>query len=148
MIQANADERDPEARKNAVIGLVGVVRTAGVAGCYGEEKKSGGGGEGEEEVVVVGLNREQFGVVFDALVKCCDDYATDSRGDVGSWVREAAMKGLAAVKPKAPGLQNLHCVLDLFLHVAFWISYFERCSRCTLHTIKAKRWLAARSNPR
>jgi hypothetical protein len=108
VIQASADERDPEARKNAVIGLVGAVQTAGVAGCFGEEKKSGGGGEGEEEEKeVMGLNREQFGVVFDALVKCCDDYATDSRGDVGSWVREAAMKGLAAVKPKALDPQNL-----------------------------------------
>jgi len=30
------------------------------------------------------------------LEKCCavDDYSIDNRGDVGSWVRDAAMDGL------------------------------------------------------
>lgn len=32
--------------------------------------------------------------VFDVLLRCTDDYATDKRGDVGSWVRQAALRGL------------------------------------------------------
>lgn len=32
--------------------------------------------------------------VMDSLFKALDDYSTDNRGDVGSWVREAAMDGL------------------------------------------------------
>lgn len=94
-IQANTDERDPEARKNAVVGLVGVLKTAGLKACYGEAE-----GDGELERTFgdggqqAGLNRPQATSLFDALVQCTDDYATDSRGDVGSWVREAAMKGL------------------------------------------------------
>lgn len=30
--------------------------------------------------------------VFDALLAALDDYSVDNRGDVGSWVREAALK--------------------------------------------------------
>lgn len=32
--------------------------------------------------------------VMDCLFLALDDYSTDNRGDVGSWVREAAMDGL------------------------------------------------------
>lgn len=32
--------------------------------------------------------------VFDVLLRCTEDYATDKRGDVGSWVRQAALRGL------------------------------------------------------
>lgn len=34
------------------------------------------------------------GEVIDALLGCMEDYCTDNRGDVGSWVREAAMEAL------------------------------------------------------
>ena len=33
------------------------------------------------------------GEVIDTLLGCMEDYCTDNRGDVGSWVREAAMEG-------------------------------------------------------
>ena len=35
--------------------------------------------------------------VVDALLMCLSDYTTDNRGDVGSWLREAAMKALPLV---------------------------------------------------
>ena len=33
--------------------------------------------------------------MFDALLAGLDDYTTDERGDVGSWIRIACVKGLA-----------------------------------------------------
>ncbi|PNY04717.1 tubulin-specific chaperone D-like protein, partial [Trifolium pratense] len=56
-IEENPDERDAEARVNAVKGLV------------------------SNEVMT-------------SLFKALDDYSVDNRGDVGSWVREAALDGL------------------------------------------------------
>jgi hypothetical protein len=48
--------------------------------------------------------------VVDALTAALGDYATDDRGDVGSWVREGAMRALpdlvaamAAADAAAPG---------------------------------------------
>ncbi|XP_077110688.1 tubulin-specific chaperone D [Ranitomeya variabilis] len=40
------------------------------------------------------LCRENVTLVYDAMLNCMNDYTTDSRGDVGAWVREAAMAGL------------------------------------------------------
>lgn len=49
--------------------------------------------------------------IFDALVAALDDESVDNRGDVGSWVREAALKALewwtrriAALTPSCPEL--------------------------------------------
>ncbi|KAM9493973.1 tubulin-specific chaperone D isoform 1-T4 [Clarias gariepinus] len=41
--------------------------------------------------------------VYEALLDCMNDYTTDSRGDVGSWVRAAAMTGLQDVTLKVAG---------------------------------------------
>ncbi|GAB1297210.1 Tubulin-specific chaperone D [Apodemus speciosus] len=38
--------------------------------------------------------KENISEVFAALLGCMSDYTTDSRGDVGAWVREAAMTSL------------------------------------------------------
>ena len=32
--------------------------------------------------------------MYDILLKCLEDYSTDSRGDIGSYVREAALLAL------------------------------------------------------
>ena len=40
------------------------------------------------------------------LLVCLDDYATDNRGDVGSWVREAAMVGLETLLHKLARMQQ------------------------------------------
>ncbi|OBS57196.1 hypothetical protein A6R68_11679 [Neotoma lepida] len=38
--------------------------------------------------------KENISEVYTALLDCMNDYTTDSRGDVGAWVREAAMTSL------------------------------------------------------
>jgi hypothetical protein len=40
------------------------------------------------------LNKTLCHEIFAAFLKALDDYSTDNRGDVGSWVREAAIMGL------------------------------------------------------
>lgn len=78
--EAQAWKRDAEARRNAVEGLAGVVASAGM--CV-----HGAGGLSQSDVTAV----------FDALMKATEDYATDNRGDVGSWVRRAAVDALLSV---------------------------------------------------
>ncbi|CAH2292057.1 tubulin-specific chaperone D [Pelobates cultripes] len=38
--------------------------------------------------------RENVSLIYNTLLGCMSDYTTDSRGDVGVWVREAAMESL------------------------------------------------------
>ncbi|KAL9142098.1 hypothetical protein ABFS82_14G146900 [Erythranthe guttata] len=82
-IENNAEERDAEARVNAVKGLVSVCETLTEAGesCFTKEDESN----------LFHFIRNE---VMCSLFKALDDYSTDNRGDVGSWVREAAMDGL------------------------------------------------------
>ena len=35
--------------------------------------------------------------IYDCFLKALEDYTHDRRGDVGAWVREAAMSGLASL---------------------------------------------------
>ena len=44
-----------------------------------------------------GLTPPQLSRILGALISCTHDYATDNRGDVGSWVRKAALESLEAV---------------------------------------------------
>ena len=44
-----------------------------------------------------GLSSEQLAKVWDALLNATRDYATDNRGDVGSWVRKAAIESLERI---------------------------------------------------
>ena len=41
--------------------------------------------------------RPLYSIVLSACLVGCSDYATDNRGDVGSWVREAAMRTMGGV---------------------------------------------------
>ena len=45
----------------------------------------------------MGLNRHQVRELFGCFVACLDDYAIDNRGDVGSWVRQAAIIALERI---------------------------------------------------
>ncbi|KAL4199389.1 hypothetical protein AMTRI_Chr03g50890 [Amborella trichopoda] len=85
MIQENPDDRDAEACVNAVRGLVSVCETLTGTG----RSPVLDGIEGAKS-----LDRFIKNQVFDTLFKALDDYSVDNRGDVGSWVREAAMEGL------------------------------------------------------
>lgn len=39
-------------------------------------------------------NPEYFNKVVDCFLKALDEYTLDNRGDIGAWVREAAMTGI------------------------------------------------------
>lgn len=80
-IQHKADDPDAEARVNAVRGLVSVCET------LTEDSNNN-----SEEVTSLFLLIKNE--VVQTLFKALDDYSVDNRGDVGSWVREAAMDGL------------------------------------------------------
>lgn len=84
-IEEKPEDRDAEARVNAVKGLVAVCeilingRTDSVTSHM------------EEDFSLFLLIKNE---VMMALFKALDDYSVDNRGDVGSWVREAALDGL------------------------------------------------------
>jgi HEAT repeat protein len=42
---------------------------------------------------------ETFPIIVEALTKALDDYTTDQRGDVGSWIRIAALSALGRIIP-------------------------------------------------
>nr|XP_019591063.1 PREDICTED: tubulin-specific chaperone D [Rhinolophus sinicus] len=68
-----------ESRRDAVKAIASVCQTVGVSA------------EGTPDEVVC---RENVGQVYCTLLGGLSDYSTDSRGDVGAWVREAAMTSL------------------------------------------------------
>ncbi|XP_063077112.1 tubulin-specific chaperone D [Engraulis encrasicolus] len=71
-----------EGRRDAVTALAQVCETVGVDA------------EGSPDRVLCG---ENVPLVYSTLLDCMRDYSTDSRGDVGAWVREAAMTSLMKV---------------------------------------------------
>lgn len=84
-MQDNPEDRDAEARVNAVKGLVSVCEILSVT------KEPSDFFSEEDGLALFALIRNE---VMDSLFKALDDYSTDNRGDVGSWIREAAMDGL------------------------------------------------------
>ncbi|KAK6918554.1 Tubulin-specific chaperone D, C-terminal [Dillenia turbinata] len=84
-IEENPEDRDAEARVNAVKGLVSVCEIF----TRGREHSNNYFGENDMSLFLL-IKNEVMGSLFKAL----DDYSVDNRGDVGSWVREVAMDGL------------------------------------------------------
>ncbi|XP_022574223.2 tubulin-folding cofactor D-like [Brassica napus] len=82
MIEANPEDRDAEARMNAVKGLTSV--------CESLTQRRASDPENDDLSLFILIKTE----VMDTLLKALDDYSVDNRGDVGSWVREAAIHGL------------------------------------------------------
>uniref|UniRef100_A0A8C5TGR3 Tubulin-specific chaperone D n=1 Tax=Malurus cyaneus samueli TaxID=2593467 RepID=A0A8C5TGR3_9PASS len=71
-----------ESRRDALIAIAKVCQTVGVKG------------DGSQEEYVCRDNVDQ---IYATLLTGVTDYTTDSRGDVGGWVREAAMTSLMEV---------------------------------------------------
>lgn len=71
-----------EARRDALIAIAKVCQTVGVKG------------DGSQQEFVC---RENVDQIYATLLTRVTDYTTDSRGDVGGWVREAAMTSLMEV---------------------------------------------------
>ncbi|KAI9181097.1 hypothetical protein LWI28_011410 [Acer negundo] len=84
-IEDKPEDRDAEARVNAVKGLISVCET------LTQEREDSNINSGEDDTSVFHLIKNE---VMSSLFKALDDYSVDNRGDVGSWVREAAMDGL------------------------------------------------------
>ncbi|NXJ76277.1 TBCD protein, partial [Trogon melanurus] len=77
-----ADVSFAAARRDALIAIAKVCQTVGVKG------------EGSQEEYVC---RDNIARIYATLLSGVTDYTTDSRGDVGGWVREAAMTSLMEV---------------------------------------------------
>ncbi|NWZ66145.1 TBCD protein, partial [Acrocephalus arundinaceus] len=71
-----------ESRRDALIAIAKVCQTVGVKG------------DGSQQEYVC---RENVDQIYATLLTGVTDYTTDSRGDVGGWVREAAMSSLMEV---------------------------------------------------
>ncbi|CAG8507035.1 2498_t:CDS:10, partial [Acaulospora morrowiae] len=71
---------DPETRRNALISLSVITRNLG---------------ESFKTICTEAIFEEMLNAFFTGL----EDYSTDSRGDIGSWVREASMNGLSVFCP-------------------------------------------------
>lgn len=85
LVPENPDDRDAETRVNAVRGLATVCETL-TGACI-------------DSTLSVPASEESLldfikNAVVDCLFKALEDYSVDNRGDVGSWVREAAMEAL------------------------------------------------------
>ncbi|GJM91188.1 hypothetical protein PR202_ga07539 [Eleusine coracana subsp. coracana] len=80
-IEDKPDDPDVETRVNSIRGLILVCETLTTS--FDQSSKSG-------DSIYVYIKDYVVRVLFRAL----DDYAVDNRGDVGSWVREAAMDAL------------------------------------------------------
>lgn len=81
-LQEKPDDRDAEARVNAVKGLVSVCEVLTQAQDNRIDMN-------DTELILLIKNE-----VMASLLGALDDYSVDNRGDVGSWVREVAMDGL------------------------------------------------------
>ncbi|CAE6970545.1 TBCD [Symbiodinium sp. CCMP2456] len=79
------DQEDPTTRQYAVLSL----------GCL---------------CIGAALSSEEISLLLSALEAAMGDYATDRRGDVGSWVREAAMEVIVAIL-EAQRMQDAHPAL-------------------------------------
>ncbi|KAK7357845.1 hypothetical protein VNO80_17142 [Phaseolus coccineus] len=84
-IEQNPEDRDAEARVNAVKGLTLVCETL----IDGREDTATSFVEDDFSLFRLIKNE-----VMTSLFKALEDYSVDNRGDVGSWVREAALDGL------------------------------------------------------
>ncbi|KDP25804.1 hypothetical protein JCGZ_22526 [Jatropha curcas] len=84
-IEDNPENGDAEARVNAVKGLVSVCKTLTQA------RESSDICSEEDHMSLYRLIKDE---VMPSLLKALGDYSMDNRGDVGSWVHEAAMEGL------------------------------------------------------
>jgi len=91
VIDDNPESRDAEARRNAVRGVTSLALAVGAAG--GKETV----GVEDSAEAAGGLRAGQARAVVEALLRAMGDYCVDNRGDVGSWVREAAMYGAVEV---------------------------------------------------
>uniref|UniRef100_A0A096NTQ7 Tubulin-specific chaperone D n=1 Tax=Papio anubis TaxID=9555 RepID=A0A096NTQ7_PAPAN len=115
------DVNFPESRRDGLKAIARICQTVGV--------KPGA----PDEAVC----RENVSQIYSALLGCMNDYTTDSRGDVGGWVRKAAMTGLMDVTlllaQSQPELIEAHICERIMCCVAQQAS--EKIDRFRAHAI-------------
>jgi len=107
------DEGDAETRRNSIASIVGVCTEVGLVAT-------------SLMPIVVPLSKDNVDVAFESLLASMEDYNTDRRGDVGSWCRIAAMKGLVHLTLLAVSGEDDACEVG----VASKRLYFDE-QRCT-----------------
>ncbi|KAL0271366.1 UNVERIFIED_CONTAM: hypothetical protein PYX00_008475 [Menopon gallinae] len=94
-----------ESRRDATKALISVVSTVGIDMLYRGDKIDTDSSNNQISIAttvgsktmilpVVTSDCRHIQDIFQGLLMGLDDYANDSRGDVGAWVREASMSGL------------------------------------------------------
>jgi hypothetical protein len=89
-IEEDEELRDAEARRNATLGLAELCMSTPLLLPVAPATTTVAG-------TGLGLSNDMLGKVFDAFMMGTEDYSRDNRGDVGSWVRIAAMRCLHAL---------------------------------------------------
>ena len=90
------DEGDAETRRNSIASIVGVCTEVGLVATSLTPNAEP-------------LSKDNVDVAFESLLASMEDYNTDRRGDVGSWCRIAAMKGLVALTLLAASGEDAAC---------------------------------------
>ena len=104
---AGRQEPDAESRRQAILGLCELVVRVGLGEADVEDSKDSKDStdaEGIDGTVdlppqpqYASLTQGQVVSVLETLLDSLNDYATDDRGDVGSWVRRVAMSSLSTI---------------------------------------------------
>ena len=81
---------------------------------------------------------DYYDQMMNVLLEALDDYSVDARGDVGSWVRESAMKGLREI---AIHVHNDDSYLKRF-DQKIWNSIVGKCIRQSMERIDKVRTVA------
>jgi hypothetical protein len=55
---------------------------------------------------LMSVSPELYSAIVQAFITALDDYTTDQRGDVGSWIRIAALHSLGRILPLSASIDN------------------------------------------
>ena len=123
-VEADPDVRDAEARANAVVGLADVCCAAATA-------------------PAVGLTAPRVAELFGGLLEGLDDYCTDSRGDVGSFTRSAALEAAGRfVFEVAARDARRGAAEEAWLSHALWLRFLRAVAKQLMEKIDRVRGLA------
>lgn len=81
-LEEKSELRDAESRRNAIRALIQLC------------ERSSSPDDDDDNITTPLITATLSNRIFQAFVDGIEDYATDNRGDVGSWVREACMKAM------------------------------------------------------
>ncbi|RUP45119.1 armadillo-type protein [Jimgerdemannia flammicorona] len=105
-----------EVKRNAILSLTQIV------GMFANDFKTGRTSVSKQFVFALKyqlvIPKSTFSKILSALLAGLEDYSTDQRGDVGSWIREASMRALGLLVPLVARLDLLGAAEDAYLSQA------------------------------